>query len=532
MRRRVLYLFFSSITLAVFYLILGINLQHLGYYNHESLFYIEKARIIFEGTGLRLKTIGLTSPMIPFYGVLPFAQLNYLTAPLVASALGTAALFFIISLGVIKTTRDNFLILILLLLFIFHPGFIYMGCSGKGIYATMIFFFLFFYNIFRFYISNTTFHISVASILLVMLLFCDYKFIWMTLFFIPLIISIAIQSLNLAEKQSIFRLFLSFNNPSLRRKLMNKTFAMYVIIFILPLIAIMCYKLLNQAHANDFNYFSDSPYATWSVLVDKFEKTVSPSVANYNIPEVSFLTTVRILIYCPLILLGAYFFRSNTQHFLTLLIPFALVEFLKIHDDDTSFLPMQYYLMFIVIAYLALVFRSQVIARRKIYKVIIVLLVTVQVFTGYFYLRNSMIQSESSFVTVFQKTNDTDETTMFDEYKQMADFINHLPRKSQILVDDVNAYPILAYVKSLKNITLPYQDAFLSAIENPSTYVSYVLLAADQNSVGGFTQLNFKYKLTMETRNNLRLDKVYESDNWTMYRIRVNGQEVDDPVLR
>jgi len=188
--------------------------------------------------------------------------------------------------------------------------------------------------------------------------------------------------------------------------------------------------------------------------------------------------------------------------------------------------------MFIVIAYLALVFRSQVIARRKIYKVIIVLLVTVQVFTGYFYLRNSMIQSESSFVTVFQKTNDTDETTMFDEYKQMADFINHLPRKSQILVDDVNAYPILAYVKSLKNITLPYQDAFLSAIENPSTYVSYVLLAADQNSVGGFTQLNFKYKLTMETRNNLRLDKVYESDNWTMYRIRVNGQEVDDPVLR
>ncbi len=202
MKRRVLYLFFASITLAVFYLVLGINLQHLGYYNHESLFYIEKARIVFEGTGIRLKTIGLTSPMIPFYGVLPFAQLNYLIAPIIGSAIGTAFLFFIISLGVIKTTKDNFLILILLMLFIFHPGFIYMGCSGKGIYAILIFFFLFFYNIFRFYISNTTFHISIASILLVILLFCDYKFIWMTLFFIPLIISIAIQSLNLAEKQS------------------------------------------------------------------------------------------------------------------------------------------------------------------------------------------------------------------------------------------------------------------------------------------------------------------------------------------
>ncbi len=293
----------------------------------------------------------------------------------------------------------------------------------------------------------------------------------------------------------------------------------------------MCYKLLNQAHANDFNYFSDSPYATWTVLVNKFENQISPAVANYTIPEVSFLTSVRILIYCPMILLGAYMFRSNTQHFLTLLIPFALVEFLKIRDENSSFLPAQYYLIFIIIGYLALVFKSQVIARRKIYKVVIVLLVIVQIFTGYFFLRDSMIQSESNFVTTFQKNN-TDEATPFDEYKQMADFINHLPKKSSILIDDVNAYPILAFVKSLKNITLPYQDAYLSAIENPSTYVSYVLLAGDQNKVGGFTQLNYKYKLTMETRNNLVLEKVYESDNWIMYRIRVNGQDFDQSLIR
>lgn len=526
MKRRVLYLFFASVTLAVFYLVLGINLQHLGYYNHESLFYVEKARIVFEGSGIRLKTIGLTSPMLPFYGVLPFSQLNYLVAPVIGSAIGTAALFFIISLGVIKTTKDNFLILILLMLFIFHPGFIYVGCSGKGIYAILIFFFLFFYNIFRFYISNTTFHISIASILLVILLFCDYKFIWMTIFFIPLIMSIAIQSLNLAEKQSIFRLFLSFNNPSLRRKLANKTFAMYVIIFILPLIAIMCYKLLNQAHASDFNYFNDSPYATWNVLVDKFEKIPSSVVTNYKIPEVSFLTSVRVLIYCPLILLGAYFFRSNTQHFLTLLIPFALVEFLKIHDDNASFLPVQYYLIFVILSYLALVFKSQTIARRRAYKVIIVVLVIVQVFTGYFYLRNSMIQSESNFVTTFQK-NTLEGATPFDEYKDMAEFINNLPRRSSILIDDVNAYPIIAFVKSLKNITLPYQDSFLSAIETPAHNVNYILLATDQNNVGGYTQLNFKYKSIMESRSNVVLDKVYESDNWAMYRVRETGKNFD-----
>jgi hypothetical protein len=517
MRRRVLYLFFASVTLAIFYLVLGINLQHLGYYNHEALFYVEKARIVFQGTGNRLKTIGLTSPILPFYGMLPFTYINWLVAPIIASALGTAFLFFVISLGVIKTTRDNFLILVLLLLFIFHPGLIYVGCSGKGIYLILLFFFMFFYNIFRFYISNTTFHISIASILLVILLFCDYRFIWMTLFFIPLIISISIQSLNLAEKQSIFRLFLSFNNPSLRRKLVNKTFALYIIIFILPIIAMMCYKLLNQAHANDFNYFIDSPYSTWSVLVEKFENQISPAVDNYNIPEVSFLTSVRILIFCPLIILGAYLFRQNTQHFLTMLIPFGLVEFLKIHYENT-FLPQQYYLIFIIISFLGLIFKSQIIARRKIYKVIIILIVIAQVFSGYFYLRDSFIQSEKNFVTIFQKK--PTQTTVFDEYKDMADYINHLPKKTAVLVDDVNAYPIIAFVKDIKNITLPYQEAYLSAIENPTTYVSYVLLANDANSVGGFTQLNFKYKSIMELRNNIRMDKVFESENWAIYRLR------------
>src|ERR1700761_5168894 len=136
MKRRILYLFFVSVTLAVFYLVLGINMQHLGYYNHEALFYIEKARIVFQGSGNRLKSIGLTSPILPFYGMLPFVYINWMIAPVIASAIGTATLFFVISMGVIKTTKDNFLILVLLILFIFHPGLIYVGCSGKGIYIT------------------------------------------------------------------------------------------------------------------------------------------------------------------------------------------------------------------------------------------------------------------------------------------------------------------------------------------------------------------------------------------------------------
>jgi hypothetical protein len=517
-----IYLVFLSIVLAIYYLVLGLNIHSRGYYNHESLFYVEKARIVFQGLGNRLKVIGLTAPILPFYGMMPFTPFNnYALAPFIASALGTALLFFIVGFCTFKTTKDPFYIFVLLALFLFHPGIIYTACCGKSIYIILIFFFLFFYNTFRFYYSNTTFHISISSILLIALVFCDYRFIWMTLFFIPLVISISIQSLNLAEKQSIFRLFLSFNNPSLRRKLVNKTFAVYIIIFILPVIAILCYKILNQTHANDFNYFLDNPYSTWDVLIGKLESAVTPSVDNYRLPEVSFLTSVRVIIYCPLLVLGAFLLRQNIQHFLTLLIPLALVEFLKIEYPET-FLSQQYYLIFILMSFMAILFKSTVVSQNNIYKVIIAACILVEIVSGYTYLNNSFFESESEFykVATKQKQDDDFSTTRYDEYIDAAQFINSMPRNTRVLVDDANAYPIAAFVKNLGKLTLPYEDVFLSAIENPTGYVDYVLVATKSNSVGGFTQLNEKYKGIMELKNNVRMDKSYESDNWIIYKIR------------
>ena len=514
------YLVFISIVLAVYYVVLGINIHLKGYYNHESLFYIEKARIVFQGLGNRLKVIGLTAPILPFYAMMPFI-FNYSLAPYIASAVGTAILFLLIGISTLKTTKDPFYMFVLLALFIFHPGIIFMACSGKSIYIVLIFLFLFFYNTFRFYYSNTTFHISISSILLVALLFCDYKFIWITLFFIPLVISISIQSLNLAEKQTIFRLFLSFNNPSLRRKLVNKTFAVYIIIFILPIIAVMCYKILNQTHASDFNYFLDNPYSTWNVLINKLESLTTPSITNYKLPEVSFLTSIRVIIYCPLMVLAAYLFRYNIQHLLTLLIPLALVEFLKIEYPE-SFLSQQYYLMFIFISFMALLFKSTMIAQNNIYKFIISACIVLEIFSGYYYLSNSFIESEKDFYAfaIKQKSPTDFSTTRYDEYIDVAGFINSMPRNSKVLVDDANAYPIAAFVKNIHKLTLPYQNVFLSAIENPTTYVNYVLVASSSNTVGGYTQLNEKYRGIMQAKNNIMMDKAYETDNWIIYKLR------------
>jgi hypothetical protein len=318
------YLLLIAILLAVYYIVLGMYLAKTGYLSQEALFYIEKSKIILNGLGNKLKVMGLTSPILPFYASFIFSKTN-LYGPLIASSIVTSFLFYTIASTLVKPLNEGFYLLILLILFVFHPGILFVAVSGKSIAMVLFFFFLFFFNLFRFYQSNTTFHVSIASICLVLLIFSDYKFIWLTLFFIPLVLSITLKSLNLGEQESIFRLFISFNNPSLRRKLINKTFALYIILFILPLACVICYKLLNLTHANDLNYSNESPYSSWSILADKLSYDHLSTGTVYQLPETSILISLKVFIFCPFILIAIYLFRTSTYQVLTLLTPFGFV---------------------------------------------------------------------------------------------------------------------------------------------------------------------------------------------------------------
>jgi hypothetical protein len=506
-----------TLLIAAYYLVCGIYLNGLGYFNQESLFYVEKTRIVFEGIGYKLKVIGLTAPAIPFFATFPFTIISSLLSPVIASALGTAALFYLMATTLIKKTEDDYYLFLLILLFLFHPGLLYAACSGKSIYMALIFFYMFFLNIFKFYTSNTTFHISIASICLVILLFCDYKFIWLTLFFIPLIFSIALQSLNLAEKESLFRMTLSFNSPSLRRKLINKTFAMYIILFVLPIASVICYKLLNLTNANDTDYFLNSPYSTWTVLAERlmYEKTaLNP---NFKTPEVSLLISARMIMYCPLILFAIALFWRNTYQILTLLTPFAFVEFLHIKYDK-SFLVHEYYLIFLILAILCFVIKAQPLKKSFWFKAVLTVIILAQFYTGYYFLSTSLIEDERNFVSILLNRKADEQQ---DENKDMANYINGLPDGSKVLIDDAVAYPIVAFTSSVKDLILPYQEGFLSAVETPGQYVGYILIANTKNPEASYSILNTRYAPVMyQTGNNYStLQKAYETEHWTLYKL-------------
>ncbi|MFI5160813.1 MAG: hypothetical protein ACHQHN_06020 [Sphingobacteriales bacterium] len=516
MHKRTLYLIILSLLLAGYYLFMGVYLHNLHYHNLESLFYSEKNKILFEGVGNRLKIMGLTAPILPFYGTFIFSYPSNLLAPVFASAIGTAILFYIMAITLTKRSHDDFYLLILLVLFVFHPGLLYTACSGKSIYLVLIFFFLFFYHILRYYKSNTTFHVSIASICLVVLVFCDYKFIWLTLFFIPLVLFIATQSLNLSETETIFRLVQSFNTPALRRKLINKTFAIYIIIFILPLASITIFKMLNLTHANDLDYFIDSPYATWTVLADKIGFEQATSFVHYQSSQVSPLVTASIVLYCPMIALAIYLFRHNTYQILTIAAPFAFVEFLQIKYDKI-FLAHEYFLIFLILSLLCIVFRGHRHENQRMMKTMLGIMTVFQLITGYFFLENSFVPEERDFSNTLFHLTPAD--TQADN-REMATYLNTLPANEQVLADDAVAYPVIAFTHQIQRITLPYQDNYLSASEAPEKYVNYILIATDNNPLNGYTQLNNKYLPAIKhSDSNLNLQKIYETDNWILYKV-------------
>lgn len=512
------YLLLIAILLAVYYMVLGVYLNSIGYFSHEALFYVEKTKILLEGVGYKLNLMGLTAPIIPFFTSFLFSAFHTgLFAPLIASAFFTALLFFIMASTLIRRVNDFFYVFILLIVFLIHPGILYAASSGKSISMVLIFFFLFFVNLFKFYSSNATYHLSIASIFLVLLVFCDYKFIWLILFFIPIVLPITIESLNLREQESIFKLFLTYHNPSLRRKLINKTFALSIILFALPLTCLFCYKLLNLTYGHNLDFFNENPYGTWTVLANKLNFDQISTSNVYQFSETSILLSIKILVFCPMMILAIYLLRKRTYQILTILTPFAFIEFLHIKYEQV-FLVQEYYLIFLVLSLLCILYMSEDVYHKAFFKLLVAVLTVVQLYTGFVFLKNSVIEEERSFVSVLLNQSSVD--THQQENRDMASYLDRLPDDSRVLVDDAVAYPVVAFTDNIHKLILPYQSVFLSAMETPDKYADYVLLVTTKNEVKGFTQLDERYTPFMEKLNSaVRFQKVYESDDWVLYKV-------------
>ncbi|MBB4106249.1 hypothetical protein [Pedobacter zeae] len=511
-----------SFLLFGYYIYIAYLLYSGGVHSNEALFFTEKSALLHEGDADGIKLGGLTFPQLPFIFSWVFSFLSIRFSPVLASALGSSALFFIITASIKAHQYRNWLFLGILITFMLHPAFIFFAVSGKSSYMVLIFFYLFVMSIFRFFRTNTSYHISVASIYFTLLIFCSFKFSWLMLFILPIIFFVALQSMTVAKNDPLDKIAIAFNTQSIRRKLVNKTLAVYLIIFALPITAILIFRLLNQTYTGDADYYLNSPYANYSAITDQTDhlNNLADSKLERIFPEVHFLVTVRILMFAPLLLLCLGIFKSINRNIFMVFSLFFFIEFLKIKYPSV-YIPVHFYAAFICLCW-ALIANAKSIRTLRFGKHFYLSIIILQLVTAYLTMNSSHLPEEKKYQDALVSLI-TQKPLERDDNEILSDCIRRINSHDGILTDDANAYQIIALTGSAKIFLTPEENSFLAALAQPVNHVSYILATKKESPYDSFGLLNASTIQTLRSKG-VSLHPVCSNKNWILWRIK-NGKK-------
>ncbi len=506
-----------SFLLFGYYIYIAYMLYTGGVHSNEALFFTEKSALLREGNIDEIKIAGLTFPQPPFILSWIFSFLDIGFSSLIASTLGTSALFFIIASSIRAHQYRNWLFLGILITFMFHPAFIFFAVSGKSSYMVLIFFYLFVMSIFRYFRTNTSYHISVASIYFTLLIFCSFKFFWLMLFIFPIIFFIALQSMTVANNDLMNKIAVAFNTESIRRKLVNKTLAIYLIIFALPITAIFIFRILNQAYTGDADYYLNSPYANYTAITDQTDnlRNLTDNKLGRIFPESNFLTTLRILLFAPLIVFCLGIFKSFSRNIFVVFSLFFFMEFLKIKYPNV-FILSHFYAAFICLSW-AVIANAKDTRKFKFSKYFYLSIIIVQLATAYFTINSSHIPEEKKFqralVSLLKR-----EPMERDDTEKITSYIKKIKSDEAILADDANAYRMIALTGTAEMFLTPGENSFLAALARPAKHVSYILATKKHSPYDSFGLLNANMIQTLVS-NGVLLNPVCSNKNWILWRI-------------
>lgn len=512
---------FLSVLLLGYYLALAWILHRSGYEHSENLFMAEKIKTLFESSENTLVTLGTTFPSVVYLSSLVFTPFGYLFAPILASLALTVSFFFTLLIDFKETSKlpSYIYVPLVCLIFFFHPGIIYAAISGRGVAALLLFFYLLFRSLFRYYKTQTTFFLSMGSIYLTALVFCDFNFIWLLLAFFPFIVLVSLEGLKIDKFQvPIWQYFEAVNNRSQRRKLINRALAIYVVLFLLPIGTLLLFAYLNDSHAGIADHFLHSQYANWHVLGNIPIGDVV-EIKNTNVLfQSQFLFQFYVIFLNPLLILSFFLFKGKLYELFTLLAPFILMGILLINLQQ-SFL-IEYYLIFLVLAMLGLSFYAGSRFTRKATWFVVFIVAWLNVVAGIYYFNHTADVEEREFFNALKTSRNLSSKRNINEDEEIAAYISDIADiNNKVLVDDAAAFQIVAHLKSLEGILMPTDKSFGTVIENPIVGVRYLCVAKIDNAWKNFTVMNAYNVGQMENRGLFRTQMMFETKNWEVLRL-------------
>ncbi len=141
-----------TIFLIFFYVIISWLLRRHGFEHSSGLFYSEKLMLLFNTDSNTILTLGFTFPSLVFMSGLAFVPLGYLYAPVAASIVMIAALFYQL-LEEFKKSEFSWKLYtpLIFLLFTLHPMFVFAAVTGRRNAIIALVAYLIFRSLFRYY---------------------------------------------------------------------------------------------------------------------------------------------------------------------------------------------------------------------------------------------------------------------------------------------------------------------------------------------------------------------------------------------
>lgn len=511
-----------TIVLIAFYVIISWLLKRDGFEHASGLFYSEKLMLLFNAKENTILTLGFTFPSLVFLSGLLFVPLGYLYAPVAASIVIIALLFYLI-LEEFKKSQFHYKLYVplIFLLFLLHPMFVFAAVTGRRNAIVVLIAFLLFRSLFRYYKQPVTYHLSMASIYIACFIFTNFEFIWVVLAFFPFIFLISLDGIKISRDESpLFQYYEALNNRSQRRKLAYRTASLYLIIFLLPLMSVVLFRALNAQYAGSPTYFLDSQYANW-------QNTSSRNVGNAMLEasrnnfmyQTQIVVQAFILFVTPLFVAALILFRGKLYELFTILSMLFYYSLLLL--DYKYNLSLGYYLLFIPIALLAICFygTEKYSLRKASWIFGVSTLLTIGM--GFYFFRHSNNDEEYEFEQKMSTVyNNWKGPRVLSETEIVANYIESIVSdKYKMLIDDAAAYGIVVHLGSLNGLILPHQKSFITIVENPPLAAKYMLIAKQENPAHNQTVLNSYNLQKMIVTKNFHTLLMFETQNWAIYQI-------------
>ncbi|MBL7759186.1 MAG: hypothetical protein JNK08_00670 [Sediminibacterium sp.] len=512
----------GSLLLVLYYVIAAWLFHRNGFEHSEALFYTEKLKLLFEYPDNTLITLGTTFPTTMFIGAVLFSPFGFLFAPIALTIVMMASLFYNMAVDLNNTSLPvKSMLIVLAVMFMFHPMFLYAAVSGRNVAAIMLFFYLLFRSFFQYYKSQTTYYLSMASIYLTCLIFTEINFIWMLLSFFPFVVLISIEGIKVTKgEQVVFQYYQALNNRSLRRKLANRTIALYLILFLLPLGAVYLYRTLNAAHAGDATYFLTSQYANWRVTGTISLNTILDNIQGNNVgkqTQIVFQTFAILL--SPIFIVSLILFKGKLYKLFTVLTPLILFSIIMV--DVKYYFTVEYFVIINVMAITTLIYLGRVRINTVLTSWLLIGGTVLSVFAGAYYFSESNDPEERQFYNLANTPSSWLQPKVTTEAMLLAEYIASIASdKRPVLIDDASAYGIIAHMPGLDGLIIPIQKSFVTIIENPTLMAHYICVAKKNNRLHNFTVLNVYNVGLMRANLGLTPSRVYETENWIIYSVQ------------